>query len=84
MSPSDYTVSPASGTLNWLANDTTPKNIPVTIIGDTIQEPDETVNLTPASNPTGGAVLEPPDSPSIILNDDAAAAAGVDVEQTCY
>jgi hypothetical protein len=44
---SDYTA--ASGTLTWAAGDTTAKSFDVPILGDTIDEADETVNLTLSS-----------------------------------
>ena len=51
---SDYTLS--SGTLSWSDGDATAKTISVSIIDDTDEESDETVNLT-LSNPLGGATL---------------------------
>jgi hypothetical protein len=67
---SDYTVSPATGTLNWAAGDAANKNITITVKGDTTFEPDETINFA-ITNPQGGATLG---SPSIailtITNDD--------------
>jgi CSLREA domain-containing protein len=67
----DYSISPATGTLNWADGDTADKNIAITITGDMTFEPDETVNLG-ISNATGGAVLGSPASSILtITNDDA-------------
>ena len=73
----DYSVSPASSTLNWADGDTANKSFNITVKGDTTFEPNETVNLT-LSNPTGGAVIGSPNPTTLtITNDDAAAPANV-------
>ena len=50
----DYT--PASGVLSWADGDASSKTFNVPIINDSLNEADETVNLT-LSNPGGGAAL---------------------------
>jgi hypothetical protein len=54
IAPGDYTSS--SGTLNWAAGDTAPKNILVPIIDDGLPEGAETFAVT-LSSPTNGATL---------------------------
>jgi hypothetical protein len=67
----DYSITPATGTLNWTNNDSTDKHIVITVNGDTAFEPDETVNLS-LSNAQGGATLGNPASATLtITNDDA-------------
>jgi hypothetical protein len=51
----DYTL--ANGTVTFGANDSS-KSIPITIVDDLLDEPDETIIIT-LSNPTGGASLGP-------------------------
>lgn len=63
---SDYVAT--SGTLSWPDNDDGPKTFNVTIIDDTADEPNESVNLTLA-NPTGGATLGSPSSAVLIITD---------------
>ena len=71
----DYSVSPATGTLNWAAGDTTSKNIVITIKGDTTIEPNETVNLTLSTPQGAGATLGSPATATLtITNDDLAPA----------
>ncbi len=66
----DYTVSPSTGTLNWAAGDMADKNIPVTVKGDTTNEPNETVNIS-ITGPTGSAALGSPAAAVLtITNDD--------------
>ncbi|HVS81721.1 MAG TPA: LamG-like jellyroll fold domain-containing protein [Pyrinomonadaceae bacterium] len=69
----DYSVSPATGPLHWDSGDSSPRNIVVTVNGDTKSEANETVNLT-LSNVVGvGASLGTPNPATLtIVNDDAA------------
>jgi len=62
----DYTA--ASGTLNWASGDSTPKSFSIAILGDSIDEADETVvvQLTGAS----GATLGAPSSATLTIVDD--------------
>ncbi len=64
---SDYTA--ASGTLSWADGDTAAKTFTVSIINDTLQEGDETVNIA-LSNATGGASLGTPGSAVLTIVDD--------------
>ena len=57
-----------SGTLDWAANDPTPKSFAVTLLDDTLVEGEETVDIT-LSNPTGGALLGKPPSGTLTLAD---------------
>jgi CSLREA domain-containing protein len=68
---SDYSlVSPATGTLTWPAGNSDPQNITINVKGDTLPEPDETVNFS-ISNPQGGAALGTPSAAVLtITNDD--------------
>jgi CSLREA domain-containing protein len=68
---SDYSVTSATGTLNWADADSADKTITITVNGDTTYEPNETVNIT-LSNPTGGAAINSPNPATLtITNDDA-------------
>ena len=60
----------ASGTFIWTNGETGPKTISLTIVDDTLEEPDETfaVNL---SNPTGGARLQQASTTVTIQDNDA-------------
>jgi chitinase len=64
---SDYTA--VSGTVTFAPGETT-KSVVVTILGDTVVEPDETFNLL-LSNP-GGATLGTGTATATIVNDDVA------------
>jgi parallel beta-helix repeat protein len=64
---SDYTES--LGTLNWADGDTASKTFKVSITNDSLDEADETVNLS-LSNPTGGATLGNPSSAVLTILDD--------------
>jgi len=68
---SDY--SAASGTLNWADNDDTSKSFAVPILADSIDEANETVQLT-LSNPGGGAGLASPSAATLTIQDDDAPA----------
>ena len=63
MQPGDYTT--ASGVLNF-ANNQTSNTFQVTIIDDSDQEPNETINLM-LSNPTNGAMLGAPSAATITI-----------------
>lgn len=68
-SPADYAA--AVGTLDWANQDSASKSFQVTIVNDTLDEPDETFTAT-LSNPTGGAALGAVTSEIVtILDDDA-------------
>jgi len=62
---SDYTAK--SGTLTFAAG-VTSKTFAIPIVKDTLDESDETVNLT-LSNPTGGATLGTPDTAVLTIID---------------
>jgi len=64
----DYTA--ASGTLSFAAGETT-KTFAIPITDNTLNENNETVNLT-LSNPTGGAALGEPSQTTLTINDDDA------------
>jgi hypothetical protein len=46
----------ASGTLTWADGDTTPRTFTVTVLDDSSDEPNDTIDLT-LSDPTGGATV---------------------------
>ena len=72
---SDYTA--ASGTLTFAENETS-KSFNVTITNDTLDEPNETVNLT-LSGPAGGATLGAQTTAALtIADDDATPALSID------
>ena len=79
---SDYLISPATGTLHWNAGDSTPKNITITVNGDTKFEPDETVNLSlsnAVSTPPGFVTLGAQSTATLtILNDDTQPTISID------
>ena len=64
-SPGDYT-GPTT-TYNFAPGETS-KNVFITVINDTLDETDETVNLT-LSNPTGGATLSNPSTATLTITD---------------
>jgi MYXO-CTERM domain-containing protein len=70
--PADYTT--AAGTLNWADQDSASKSFQVTIINDTLDEPDETFNVI-LSAPTGGATLGAITTETVTIQDDDAPAA---------
>jgi azurin len=65
--PADY--GSASGTLNWADQDAAPKTFQVTIVNDTLDEPDETFTAN-LSAPTGGAVLGANTVETVTIQDD--------------
>jgi parallel beta-helix repeat protein len=65
--PADYIA--AAGTLNWANQDAAPKSFQVTIVNDSLDEPDETFNVT-ISNPQGGAALGAPTAEVVTIIDD--------------
>lgn len=65
----DYTITPATGTLSWPDGDSADKNILITINGDAVPEPNETINLA-LSAPTGGATLGTPATAVLTITDD--------------
>ncbi|MCZ6688507.1 MAG: hypothetical protein O7H41_02770 [Planctomycetota bacterium] len=82
VAPGDYT--PAMGTLNWLAGDSTNKSFNVTIIDDGDVEGDETINLT-LSNAGGGATLGSPITADIgIADNDTPPAGAVQLISTTF
>jgi uncharacterized repeat protein (TIGR01451 family)/CSLREA domain-containing protein len=74
---SDYSISPATNTLHWNAGDSSPKNIAVTVNGDTKFETNETVNLA-LSSPVGATLGTPNAATLTILNDDNAPSFTID------
>lgn len=67
VSPGDFTA--AAGALNWANQDGANKTFQVTIINDTLDEPDETFGVT-LSAPTNGAVLGTPAAATVTIVDD--------------
>lgn len=65
--PADYAT--AAGTLNWADQDSAPKSFQVTIVNDTLDEPDETFNVV-LSAPTGGATLGAITTETVTILDD--------------
>lgn len=63
---SDY--SSTSVTVSWANGDSANKSCSIPILEDTIDEPNETVNLA-LSNPTGGAVLTSPSTAVLTITD---------------
>ncbi|MEO8505815.1 MAG: IPTL-CTERM sorting domain-containing protein [Acidobacteriota bacterium] len=73
--PSDYAT--ATGTLNWADQDAANKTITLTIVNDTVVEPDEAFTVT-LSGPTGGATVGAIGTETVnILNDDVVSIAQV-------
>jgi parallel beta-helix repeat protein len=71
VAPGDYAAT--AGTVNFADGDTANKTFQVTIVNDTLDEPDETFNVILA-NPTGGAALGATTTEVVtILDDDVAA-----------
>lgn len=62
----DYTA--ASGTLNWAAGNAADKTFTVAIVDDSLNEPNETINLA-LSNPGGGAALANPSTATLTIVD---------------
>jgi parallel beta-helix repeat protein len=68
--PSDYAT--AAGSINWANQDTANKTFDVSIVNDTTDEPDETLNAT-LTGVAGGATLGSPTTEVVtILDDDLA------------
>ena len=61
----------ATGTLSWALTDVAPKTFAVTLLNDTADEPNETVNVA-LSAPTGGATLGSPATATLTIVDDDA------------
>ena len=68
VAPGDYTAV-AGALLNWADGDTANKSLNVTIVNDTLDEPDETFDVT-LSNATGGATLGAPATVVVTIQDD--------------
>lgn len=66
-SPADFAA--AAGTLNWANQDSASKSFQVTIVNDTLDEPDETFTAS-LSNPTGGAALGATTTATVTIVDD--------------
>jgi Ca2+-binding RTX toxin-like protein len=64
---SDYTSLPLVA--NFAAGDTSPKTFTITVISDTVDEADETINLS-LVNPTGGATLGTQQTAVLTIIDD--------------
>ena len=67
LAPADYTVVSATGTLSFAAAQTE-KTVEVTVVGDRLLEPDETLFLT-LSDPSAGAI-DDGQGAATIVNDD--------------
>jgi hypothetical protein len=63
---SDYTSR--SGTLSWGSRDSANKTFSVSILNDSVDEPDESVNLA-LNSPTGGATLGSPSTAVLTIQD---------------
>ena len=82
--PDDYDSVPVPVVLEWLGGDTTDKVFTVTIVDDTNDEPEETLDMTLGS-PTGGAVIGNPGSvPLIIFDEDVAGTVQFDSSAYTY
>ncbi|HET9212178.1 MAG TPA: choice-of-anchor Q domain-containing protein [Thermoanaerobaculia bacterium] len=69
IAPGDY--ASAAGTVNFADQDSAPKTFLVTIVNDTLQEPNETFNVT-LTNPVGAALGATAVETVTILDDDVA------------
>ena len=65
---SDF-VGATNSIVSWGNGDSSNKTIQIPIVGDTVEEPAETFNVT-LSSPTGGAVLGSPASATVTIADD--------------
>jgi hypothetical protein len=68
VAPGDY-ASVIGALLTWADGDTAPKSLNVTIVNDTLDEPDEAFDVV-LSSPTGGATLGSPANAIITILDD--------------
>ena len=73
-SASDFDSPTLSGTLSFAANEFS-RTITLNVVGDLVNEADETFTVT-LSSPTNGATLADPTATGTITNDDAALAPG--------
>jgi Calx-beta domain len=77
LSPSDYTVVSATGTLSFAASETN-MTVDVVVLGDRVLEHDETLYLS-LTNPSSGAAIEDGQGSGTIVNDDTKTTAVVKV-----
>ncbi len=73
--PSDYTATPPGGQLVTFAAGQTSQQVPVQIVGDHLEEPDESFTVT-LTNPTGRAVIVDGSAIGTITNDDTCTIVG--------
>ena len=75
-SPADFAA--AAGLLNWADGDAAPKSFQVTIVNDTLDEPDETFTASLFA-PTGGAALGATTTAVVTILDDDVQAGVVEI-----
>ncbi|HEY5838014.1 MAG TPA: Calx-beta domain-containing protein, partial [Pyrinomonadaceae bacterium] len=73
----DYSVSSATGTLQWPNGDMTDRTITITVNGDTKFETDETVQVV-LSSPVGASINGPDTATLTITNDDTQPTISID------